>query len=195
MISADTDIDIDFADRDAALAGLPHIAASMIARGRRQRHPTGIYFQEVPVDPVDGLCAVEYEKAASLGYFKLDFLNNSVYAGVRDESHLVELLARDPQWELLDDPKIVSGLAHIGNHFNIVQSIRPLSIEDLAVCIALIRPGKRHLIGRARYEIDQHIWDRVEDGYSFKRAHAIAYAASIVVQLNLLTEQATHAPR
>lgn len=188
MMRIDTDIDIDFADRMLALDGLTHVAASMDGHtGQRQRHPSGVYFQNVPVDPFTGLCSFDYESAADLGYVKIDFLNNSIYEGVRDMNHLDELMA-DPVWEMLEHKDIVDNLAHIKGHFGIVCQIRPQSVEDLAVVLALMRPGKKHLIGRPRDEIDAQIWKKDGDGYAFKRSHAIAYALSIVVQMNLIGE-------
>jgi hypothetical protein len=45
-----------------------------------------------------------------------------------------------------------------------------------------------HLIGRPRFEIMRDIWTPTE-AYFYKRSHALAYAASIVIQINLLVEQ------
>jgi hypothetical protein len=183
-----TDIDIDFADRDMALVGLMHVAASMEQKGQLSRHPTGVYFQNIPTDPITGYSSFNYEQAADNGYFKIDFLNNSIYGDVRDEEHLIALMA-DPDWEMLEVEEIVSMLAHIHNSFGLVSQIRPKSVDDLAVILALMRPGKRHLMSRSREEIAAEIWKTGQDGFVFKRAHAIAYAVSIVVQLNLLCEK------
>jgi hypothetical protein len=182
-----TDIDIDFAQRDKALDGLSYVFA--VERGAaRRRHPTGVYFQNIPIDPIDTMAVWDYEVAEQKGYFKLDLLHNTIYRDVRDESHLTALLATEPPWHRLADSAVVCKLAHIGRHNAIVQSITPTSVEDLAVCIALIRPGKAHLVGRPRHEIDRDIWLPTEK-YYFKRSHALSYAATIVVQLNLLIEQ------
>lgn len=189
MIAVDTDIDIDLADRNKVVSRLPHVAASMQTKSGRVKHQTGVYFQEVALDPLDGLCTLPYKEAADLGYFKIDLLPNTIYDGVRDEMHLIELLGREPPWEAFEMPGVVANLNHVRDHFHIVQSIQPKSIEDLAVCLALIRPGKRHLVGRPRGVIDAEVWAAGADGYAFKRTHAVAYAASIIVQLNLLVEQ------
>ena len=126
------------------------------------------------------------------GYFKVDFLHNTIYQGIRDETHLIELLTTEPPWDLFDDEDVVNSLAHVSGHFGVVHSIGPKSIGDLAICIALIRPGKKHLIGKPRSEIDRHIWIKPNDGgYHFKKSHAISYASAIVVQLNLMIERAT----
>lgn len=185
-----TDIDIDVADREKALAGLTCVEASKVQNGQRQRHNTGIYFQDVPVDPIDGYCSILFKEAADLGYFKIDVLPNTIYTGVRNEDHLNDLLNREPEWALLESPEFVSLLVHVHSHFDIVEFVKPRSIEDLSVAIALIRPGKRHLIGKPRHVVDADIWTKpTTDEYWFKKPHAVAYAASIVVQMNLLVEQ------
>lgn len=188
MAKVTTDIDIDFADREQALAGLMHVRASRLDKDVLTRHPSGVYFQEIPLDPFSGCASVPFQEAGDLGYFKIDFLNNTLYQDVRDENHLRELVDREPEWSLLEESHIVSMLAHIGEHYSVVRAIRPQSIDDLAVVLALIRPGKRHLLGQPRSEIDAQIW-KASDEFTFKRAHAIAYAVSIVVQLNLLVEK------
>jgi len=182
-----TDIDIDFPNRDAALAGVWHVPAVQMRQGERVKHLSGVYFQNIPIDPTDDWAVYNHEEAAKRGYFKIDFLSSNIYQGVRDDAHLDELLAREPLWELFEEHEIVRHLAQINNHFSTVQTIKPKSIGDLAVCLALMRPGKRHLIGRPRTEIDAEIWQPTE-AYYYKKPHAIAFAASIVVQLNLLVE-------
>lgn len=186
-----TDIDIDMRDRTAALRVLPHIPAMMAHQGKEVRHNTGIYFQNIPTNPLTNLSSLTYDHAEDIGYFKIDFINNSVYEGVRDAQHLDELIAQEPEWALLEDPEFVGLLVHIHDHFDIVNTIKPQSVEDIAVVLALIRPGKRHLLNRPRAEIDADIWNAPSDGtYHFKKAHATAYAVSIVVQMNLLVEKA-----
>jgi hypothetical protein len=185
-----TDIDIDLKDRNAALSVLPHIPATMSHQGKVTRHNTGVYFHNIPVDPLTDQASITYLKAEDMGYFKMDFINNTVYTDIRDSEHLETLLAMEPTWELLDDPDIVSMLVHIHSHFDIVNIIKPKSVEDLSVVLALIRPAKRHLLHKSRAEIDAEIWERPSDGsYHYKKAHAVAYAVSIVVQLNAIVEK------
>ena len=188
-----TDIDIDLADRNKAFDAQPCICA--VLTGARRRHPSGVYFQHIPIDPIDEMAVWDFKLAEQKGYFKVDLLHNSIYDRVRDEQHLVNLLTTEPPWAAFTDRQIVSQLQQIGNHFDIVQMIKPQCIEDLAVCIALVRPGKSRLIGRSRPDIDQELWavdphESDTDGkpYAYKRSHAIAYAASLIVQLNLMRE-------
>jgi hypothetical protein len=62
------------------------------------------------------------------------------------------------------------------------------SIPRMAMFLAVIRPAKRHLIGKTWSEVAQSVWERDGDDYSFKKAHAVAYANLVVVHMNLLTE-------
>ena len=184
-----TDIDIDILDRDQAVAALPCVRAIEDKQGEVKVHASGFYFQAMPFDAATGLAVFDYKQAKDLGYFKIDLLSSSIYAGVTSEDHLEALLARPVDWSLFEHRDLVKDLFHIGNYFGIVQAIRPESIEDLAVILALIRSSKRHLLGLPREQIDREIWKTSEDGYTFKRAHAIAYAHTIVVQANLMYEQ------
>jgi DNA polymerase III alpha subunit len=55
--------------------------------------------------------------------------------------------------------------------------------------LALIRPAKRHLIGEKWKTIAETIWDAEDEGYAFKKSHAVAYAHLVCVHINLLCEQ------
>lgn len=192
MLDVETDIDIDFLDPASALRELSYVAGVQTNdKGQREEHLTAVYFQDIPVDPLDGRAVWDYRVAAKHGYFKLDFLKNTTYEGVRDEAHLASLLAQEPPWERFQEPDVVAKLAQIHGHINVLQLIEPQNITELAICLALIRPDKIYLQRRPRFEILRDIW-RAEstNGYSFKKSHAIAYAASIVVQLNCLIERA-----
>jgi hypothetical protein len=60
------------------------------------------------------------------------------------------------------------------------------SIPRLAMFLAVIRPAKRHLIGKTWKEVNDTVWDKDHTGYSFKKSHAISYAQIIVLQLHLI---------
>ena len=184
-----TDIDIDFKDRSEACAVVEHIPASMRNKGQLTKHPSGIYLQDIPRHPFLGCSALTYGDAELNGYFKIDFLSNSVYEGVRDKNHLIDLMNREVPWDLFLDKSVVSRLSHIHNHYGIVKHIQPRSVDDLSVVLALLRPGKKHLCFQPREVIFREIWEKSGDAYLFKRAHAVAYAVSIVVQLQLLIER------
>lgn len=182
------DVDIDFANRNLAAEVLTSIPAMMERDGKTMAHPSGVYLQDVPVNPFTRLASLPYEVLDHEGYFKIDLLNQSVYEDVRDEAHLETLLATEPLWELLDERGMVEQLPHIHSHYGIVQEIAPKSVEDLAIVIALVRPGKKYLRGNPREVINSKIWSQEEEGYTFRKAHAISYATLIVVKMNLLVE-------
>jgi len=190
----DSDIDIDFGDRDKLLELIKHTPASMRNITPMRRHNTGVYITDIPYDPVNNMSALHYEDAEKRGYFKLDLLNVHVYSQVRDETHLIELMY-EPNWSKLNDRVFVEKLIHLSNHYQSIQKMpEPInSIPRLAMFLALIRPAKKHLIGKSWKEVSQTIWDRENDGYSFKKSHAIAYAQLVVVHMNLLTTSASQA--
>jgi len=98
----------------------------------------------------------------------------------------------EPLWDLLLQDDFTDLLFHVNGHGSLLKQMKPRSIEELAMCLALIRPAKRHLIGKEWTEIIAEIWTKPTNGdYYFKKAHAVAYAHVIVVQMNLICEQAS----
>lgn len=186
----DSDVDIDFGDRDKILSLIEHIPASMRKVNPIRKHATGVYITEIPYDPVNDMASIDYSEAEKRGYFKLDLLNVHIYNHVRDENHLIELM-REPDWKKLNDPFFVEKLIHIGNHYqSLTKMPEPInSIPRLAMFLALIRPGKKHLIGLPWIEVAKTIWDKGTDGYIFKKSHSCAYAHLVVLHMNILCEQ------
>ncbi len=188
-IKFNSDIDIDLGDRDKLLSIIDHIPAS-IRKNEVKKHNTGIYVTDIPYDPVNNISSIDYELAEERGYMKLDILNVHVYNQVRDELHLIELM-HEPNWALLNDQKFVEQLIHLGNHYNSLRKMpEPVnSIARLAMFLAVIRPGKKHLIGLPWNEVSKTIWEKEEGTYSFKKSHAVAYAHLVVVHMNLLSNE------
>ena len=186
-----SDIDIDFAERDQVLEVLDTTAASMLRDGKLVKHNSGVYATDIPVDPFTGWASLDYNVAEDRGYMKLDLLNVNLYKQVRDEKHLVELM-REPNWANLYDPEICGQLIHINNHYDtLLKMPEPVdTIPRLAMFLAVIRPGKRHLIGKTWKEVGDTVWIKPEDdSYYFKHSHSISYAQLVVVNMNLLEEQ------
>lgn len=187
------DIDIDFLDRDEALKLFKHIKASRIDDGKLVKHNTGVYLHEVPVDAETGLCSIDYTHAEEKGYFKIDFLNVGLYKGVKNEEHLVQLMNTEPLWDLLEQDDFSSLLFHVNGHGGILREMKPTSVEQLAAVLAMIRPAKRHLIGKTWNEVMAEVWIKPEnDEYYFKKSHAVAYATAIIVQMNLICENISY---
>jgi len=181
------DIDIDFADRDIVLSKIQHRVAAI---NLEKKHNTGVYVTEIPHNPVDNLSTIDYKTAEDRGYFKLDFLNVSIYKDVRDEAHLQELMNKEPLWELLEHQEFVDQVFHLSGHSDICKQMKPHTIEQLAAVLAVIRPAKRHLIGQDWDTVLSEVWTKPENNeYYFKKAHSLSYAFAVIVHMNLLVEQ------
>lgn len=181
------DIDIDFANRDVILSKLKHRVAKLDSN---KKHNTGVYATEIPHNPVDNLSTIDYKTAEERGYFKLDFLNVSIYKDVKNEDHLKELMETEPKWDLLEHDEFNNLVFHVAGHGDILRTMKPKTIEQLAAVLAMIRPAKRHLIGQSWNTVMKEVWTKPSNNeYYFKKAHAISYAAAVVVHMNLITEQ------
>ena len=184
------DIDIDFPDRKRVLDIIQHIPARL---EDGKKHNTGVYCHAIPYNPLTDTASFDYKTAEDRGYFKIDFLNVNAYAGVRDEAHIIELLNTEPLWDLLYEKDLCDQLFHVNGYHNLLAELKPTSILDLAKVLAMIRPGKKHLIPICKEQgfqaIEDEIWTKSEDAYFFKKSHAHSYAVLIIVQLNLLCEQ------
>ena len=166
------------------------VRASLVKDGKLVPHPSGYYPANIPKDPITGLSSIPYNEAEALGYSKIDFLHLSIYNYVKDRADLEQLANSEPDWNLLLLPSVQTRLFQLSNHGQLLDEIRPKSIQDLADCLALIRPGKREIL--PIYKKDKQVGRRMlwaksdNDAYTFKKSHAISYALVIVVQLNLI---------
>ena len=186
----DFDVDIDMGNRDDFLKLVNVTPASIEKDGKFTKHNTGVYFQNISKFPLEGYSTIDHKQAEEDGWFKVDFLNNHIYKDVVDEQHLDKLIATEPMWELLKHQEVVEQLFHINNHFDILKKYPPKRLEDLAVILAIIRPGKRHLVGKSWEQIVKNVWIKPDnDTYFFKKSHSYGYALAIIVQLNLICEQ------
>ena len=96
---------------------------------------------------------------------------------------------KEPLWELLEHKDFVDKVFHVSGHHKLLQQLKPKSIDQLAAVLAIIRPAKRFLASESWDTIMQNVWIKPDDGeYYFKKAHAIAYAVSVVVHMNFLCE-------
>jgi len=186
------DIDIDFRTDFNPLDYFPTaVRASMVKDGELKKHPAGAYLQKIPQDKISGLAAIPYEQAEELGYFKIDFLHLSLLDPFESKKEIRALLKIEPDWSLLEDRDTVEKLFQISRHYDIMMMVKPKSIEELADCLALIRPGKKHLLNpyvTDRETIRKELYKKPEGTgkYYFKRSHAIAYSLSIVLQLHFI---------
>jgi hypothetical protein len=189
------DIDIDCANREEILSGLKHIPASKINEKGITPHNIGVYFSDIPVDDFTGLASIDYKRAEEeFGYVKIDFLHNTIYDNFKSNQEIKDILKKPVNWDMLKNKKIVESLPHINNYFDKLQELPPITNEiELAMFLALIRPAKIRYYDRVKTtqdwnSIKDNIWAKElgDDGYRYKKAHAIAYALSIIVVMNSL---------
>ena len=180
------DIDIDLADRNVLLEKVKHTKASII-KDEVKPHNTGVYFTDCPQLPNSNQCSLDYKHAESLGYFKIDLLNVNIYSLIENRVQLQKMFERQPPWHRLNDKTFVDQLFHLNGHHDTVSKLMPQNLEQLAACLAIIRPAKRHLIGKSWSDILNDVWTKPTDGqYYFKKAHAFSYAGAVIVHMNLL---------
>jgi len=184
------DIDLDVPDRSKILELIRHTPARQVVDGRVRRHNSGIYITDIPQDCEYGCAAIDYETAEQRGYFKIDLLNMSVYQLIRDPAHYEAMLSATPPWSRLwTDRPWASQLVHVGNYVDLMVSMQPDSIPRMAAFISVIRPGKAHLQRKPWSEVFASVWDGDESrGYTFKKSHAVSYAALVALHMNLLNQ-------
>lgn len=186
-----TDVDIDVFGRDDILAGIECIYGRIDRPdGKHERHNTGVYFQNMPRDPLTNIGSIDHKVANEYGYFKIDFLNVNMYEGVRDEAHLLALMDKEPPWDFFEYEEVTEQLFHLKGHSNLLQRFKPKSVDDLGMILAIMRPGKAYLQREGWDRIRKEVWIKADaETYQFKRCHSIAYSLAIIVNLNLMIEK------
>ena len=182
------DIDIDVPDREKILHLISHTRAAIRQDNATRLHNSGVYVTNIPRDPINDCSALDYHEAEARGYFKLDFLNQSVYRLIRDPEHFETVMAQTPSWpRLWQDAAWTSQLVHVGNYTSLLNDMRPDSIPRMAAFISVIRPGKAHLQRRPWSEVFESVWNGdASRGFVFKKSHAISYAQLVALHMNLL---------
>jgi len=81
-------------------------------------------------------------------------------------------------------------LFQLHKRYDIVSKVKPKSVVELADCMALIRPGKKHLLDsylKNKEQVRHELYTKPNDGgYTFKKGHAISYALTVVLQMHLI---------
>jgi len=188
MVKFNTDVDIDFADRDDILKLIKHTSAMQNNDQGIRRHNSGVYVTDIPYNPLTDTASIDYQTAEERGYFKIDFLNVNVYKLIKDQEHYDQLMARDVPWSRLKDKTFFEQVIHIGNHYDLVGELALDTIPRMAMFLALIRPAKRHLVGKTWADISKDIWTKTDDQYFFKKSHAVSYALLVTLHMKLLDE-------
>jgi hypothetical protein len=189
------DIDIDFKTTFEPVEVFEKsIKAAIVRDGDLIPHNSGVYLQHMEQDPVTKLAAIPYKEAEDMGFYKLDCLHLNSLDKFESKAELKALMHLEPDWSLLCQEDVVRQLPQIHNKFDVVKSVKPTSIMELADVIALIRPSKLFILNtytngttEERETLRELIYSKPDDGATyFKKGHAIAYAYNIVIELNLI---------
>ena len=185
------DIDIDLPTNfEAEKIFNNGIRASVVKNKKLTKHQAGIYFQNIPIDRISGLSAIPYDKAEEFGYFKVDFLHLSILDVFKSKNQIRDLIKIEPDWNLLESKEYVEKLFQLNNHFKLIQKIKPRSVQEIADCIALSKPGKKHLIdeyiNNREFVRDNLLYIKTKDGYYIKKSHAVSYALTVVLNLHII---------
>jgi hypothetical protein len=182
------DIDIDLADREQLIKLIQCVSARQENNGQVKRHNSGVYVTDIPRDTVNDCASIDYREAEDRGYFKIDLLHMTVYNLIKDPEHYQQMLDADPPWlRLWTDQPWASQLVHVGNYVNLLSTMKPDSIPRMAAFISIIRPGKAHLQNKPWPEVFASVWDGDDSrGYTFKKSHAVSYAALVALHMNLI---------
>lgn len=167
------------------------LRASVVRDGKLTPHPCGVYPQTAAKDPMTGLAAIPYDQAGDFGYLKVDFLHLNAYTAFKSRTEIEELISIEPNWSLLQLDSTHKKLFQLAKHGEMLKSIKPMNIMELADCMALIRPGKKTFIGlyiKNKSEARKALYAKDEKGYSFKKSHALAYAYVVQLQLHLIEQ-------
>ena len=183
------DIDIDLKTDFDPASYFSVVKASMVHNDEFRKHPCGVYFQTMPTDPITGLAAIPHKQADKYGFTKIDFLHLNVLDYFNNKKEIRALIKKEPKWGLLLKSDVIEKLFQLHNSADVVRQIQPKSIQELADCISIIRPGKLHLLDSYKQDpikTRQELY-RIERGsYAYKKGHAIAYAMIVVIQLHLI---------
>lgn len=183
------DIDIDMKTTFDPTDIFNVVKASMVQNGVLKKHPCGAYFQGMAADPITGFAAIPHKEAEPEGFTKIDFLHLSVLDMFDNKQQIRKLIRTEPKWGLLLKSDVVVQLFQIGKHGDLVRQIAPKSIQELADCISIIRPGKIDLLDQYledREGTREELYQYEKGSYAYKKGHAIAYAMIIVLQLHLI---------
>lgn len=203
-----SDLDIDIPSSKSDYIKSSFIKASKNVNGLRSAHPSGIYlYNDLPA--YNGYMLMDYKVAEKNGYQKIDILNNTFLDDIECEyfSQYLELIENEQiDWNELYKYENAYQLSH---YPNILKEFKVTSVMDIAIVLAIIRPGSYKQYERMKKYIhtdkilsklsdDEHkilsdtygipVFDEqykalyVDDGlYRYKKPHSIGYAYVLLV--------------
>jgi len=151
MKLSDLDIDIPSSQSESIKGDL--VRASVLNnRGKIQPHPVGVYFYK-SIPSYEGMSVIDYKTMEEHNYQKIDILNNN-YLNDITEYELFEYIEKidneDIDWNSLWEYKEPYQLS---KYPNILKEFKVSSVMDVAIVIAIIRPGALQNYDKMKYYI------------------------------------------
>ena len=139
MKFSDLDLDIPAKESDIIREGLLR-ATVLNERGEYQPHPAGVYFYN-NIPSYDGFSVLDYKTMEDNHFQKIDILNNSYLDDISSDelAEYIQIIEdEDIDWDKLWE---YTSAYQLGKYPGILREFKVSSIIDVAIILALIRPG------------------------------------------------------
>lgn len=139
MKFSDLDLDIPAKESETIRKGLLR-ATVLNEKGEYQPHPAGVYFYK-SVPSFDGLCVLDYKTMEKNHFQKIDILNNSYLDDISStelDKYITKIENEDIDWSRLWK---YEHTYQLGKYPGILREFKVGSVMDVAIVLALIRPG------------------------------------------------------
>ena len=179
--SPDVDIDVGSNFKPAS----NWVRASIIRDNKLIAHNSGYYIHNIKSIFPQKLSIISYDILDQTNISKVDFLHNTFYDNFNFRYEILDLIKRPVNWSLLTNELLVKKLMHVSNRYKEMQQFNINSVPELADFLALMRPGKIHLMQKYlkdKSSVANELYAPC-DKYYFKKSHAYAYATLITVQM------------
>ena len=139
MKFSDLDLDIPAKESDIIREGLLR-ATVLNERGEYQPPPAGVYFYN-NIPSYDGFSVLDYKTMEDNHFQKIDILNNSYLDDISSDelAEYIQIIEdEDIDWDKLWE---YTSAYQLGKYPGILREFKVSSIIDVAIILALIRPG------------------------------------------------------
>lgn len=110
------------------------------SRGELQPHPVGVYFYK-SIPSFDNMSVIDYKAMEEKEFQKIDILNNTFLDDITSDElndYISKIDNNKIDWQLLWD---YDNPYQLSNYPNILKEFKVSSVMDVAIVIAIIRPG------------------------------------------------------
>lgn len=204
-----SDLDLDIPSKQSDSIKKDIVRGSVLnERGRLQPHPAGVYFYK-SIPSFGGITLLDYKEMEYNDYQKIDILNNTYLNDITiEELNLyIDLIEKEEiDWQKLwvyEEPYQLS------KYPGILREFKVSSVLDVAIVLALIRPGSLHNYDKMKMYIhtDKLLKNKTDDvkeilketygiavfdeqfkklkkddkKYRYKKPHSIGYAYVLLI--------------